>query len=315
VAPLKGSVRWVVRTAVTVTAAAVLLAIIPFDAVVEALGRISAWTWAGSLLIFFAGHYLNALKLRLLLGQPAVSSTVCVQAQYAGLVANLGLPGLAGGDLVRAAYLAPIAGTKPVVMASLADRLLDTLTLLVLIVVALPVAGAPPAIAQGLRAGGRWVALAAIAGTLLVVVVMRLRPHGPASGGVARAWDALKTRRTALASAAAISMLVQSVFVLTNAWLARSVGVTIGLAPWFVAWPLSKLIAVLPISLGGIGVREAALVSLLSPYGAPREAVLASGILWQAILIVSGLAGLVVTQVLRRTASAPAPVASTPNGR
>ena len=78
------------------------------------------------------------------------------------------------------------------------------------------------------------------------------------------------------------------------------VGVTTALAAWFVAWPLSKLIAVLPISLGGIGVREAALVSLLAPYGAPREAVLASGILWQAVLIVTGLAGLVVTQLLPR---------------
>jgi len=45
-------------------------------------------------------------------------------------------------------------------------------------------------------------------------------------------------------------------------------------------------------------VREAALVSLLAPYGAPREAVLASGILWQAVLIVTGLVGLLVTQLM-----------------
>src|SRR4029453_1980062 len=89
---------------------------------------------------------------------------------------------------------------------------------------------------------------------------------------------------------------VQAAFVLTNAWLARDVGVTTGLMAWFVAWPLSKLIAVLPVSLGGIGVREAALVTLLAPYGAPREAVLASGFLWQTVLIVSGLAVLIVTQ-------------------
>ena len=38
---------------------------------------------------------------------------------------------------------------------------------------------------------------------------------------------------------------------MTNVWLARQVGVTTALAAWFVAWPLSKLIAILPISLGG----------------------------------------------------------------
>jgi uncharacterized membrane protein YbhN (UPF0104 family) len=103
-----------------------------------------------------------------------------------------------------------------------------------------------------------------------------------------------------------MSLLVQSAFVLTNIWLARQVGVTTEAAAWFVAWPLSKLIAVLPISLGGIGVREAALVSLLAPYGAPQEAVLASGILWQGVLIVTGIAGLVVTQLLPRGATTPA---------
>jgi hypothetical protein len=101
-----------------------------------------------------------------------------------------------------------------------------------------------------------------------------------------------------------ISLIVQAAFVLTNVWLARQAGVDAGLAAWFVAWPLSKLIAVLPISLGGLGVREAALVSLLTPYGADGTAVLASGLLWQAVLAVSGLVGLAVTQMLRRRVAA-----------
>jgi uncharacterized membrane protein YbhN (UPF0104 family) len=100
--------------------------------------------------------------------------------------------------------------------------------------------------------------------------------------------------------AAVLSLAVQSAFVLANVWLARSAGVTTALAAWFVAWPLSKLVAVLPISLGGIGVREAALVALLAPYGAPRDAVLASGLLWQAVLIVTGVVGLVATQLAVR---------------
>ena len=107
----------------------------------------------------------------------------------------------------------------------------------------------------------------------------------------------MSARRAALLTAALVSLGVQSAFVLTNVWLARSVGVDTPLAPWFVAWPLSKLVAVLPISLGGIGVREAALVTLLTPYGAARDGVLATGVLWQAVLAVSGLGGLIVTHV------------------
>jgi uncharacterized membrane protein YbhN (UPF0104 family) len=138
----------------------------------------------------------------------------------------------------------------------------------------------------------------------LDAISQRALGHARSSAGLPPSRDASADRHSLggsgsaprLVAAAALSLLVQTVFVLTNVWLARNVGVATGLAVWFVAWPLAKLIAVLPISLGGIGVREAALVSLLAPYGAPREAVLASGILWQAVLIVSGLAGLVVTQ-------------------
>jgi uncharacterized membrane protein YbhN (UPF0104 family) len=259
--------------------------------VLDALRRTSVGTWSASVAIFFAGHYLNAMKLRLLLGPSPGLTSACVRAQYAGLVANLGLPGLAGGDLVRAAYLAPLTGLKRVAFASVADRLIDTGTVIVLVAVALPVAGMPPGIAGVVEHAGLWAGAGFLAVLLAAVVVLRMRRFSGLAQQIGQAWTALKTRREALAGAVVISLVVQASFVMTNVWLARHVGVRTGLAAWFVAWPLSKLVAVLPISLGGIGVREAALVSLLAPYGAPREAVLASGILWQAVLIVTGLVG------------------------
>lgn len=298
--------RWLIRAAVSATAVAILLRIIPLPAVLAALARVSVWTWAVSVGIFFAGHFANALKMRLLLGPPAASFSSCVRAQYAGLAANLALPGLAGGDLVRAAYLAPAVGTKRAALAGVADRVIDTLTLVALIVVALPFAGVPPGLdALVMRTEG-WILGGAAVAAAVALVAWRLRMRRPA-------WDPLVlafAQRSAVAAAVAISWLVQSTFVMTNVWLARQVGVSTGAAPWFVAWPLSKLIALVPISLGGLGVREAALVSLLTPYGAPRDAVLASGILWQAVLTVTGLAGLLVTQLLPRLSSPPAAIES-----
>ena len=261
-------------------------------------------------MIFFAGHYLNAVKLRLLLGDTTAAhlTSSCVRAQYAGLVANLGLPGLAGGDLVRAVYLAPSVGLARVTVASVADRIIDTATVLALVVIALPLAGMPPAIAGIVERAGLWSAVAIslfIVGVLVARRLMRMPAIAAKLAGLRAAFSA---RTPAVLGAVAISFIVQSAFVMTNVWLAREVGVTTALAAWFVAWPLSKLIAILPISLGGIGVREAALVSLLTPYGAPGDAVLASGILWQSVLIVTGLAGLAVTQLLPRSpAASPAP--------
>lgn len=311
--------RWVVRAAVSLVVVGVLLTMIPLRSVLDALGRVSLWTWLSSVAIFFAGHYLNAMKLRLLLGAPVPGqeravSAACVRAQYAGLVANLGLPGLAGGDLARAAYLAPTVGVARVAFASVADRMIDTATVLGLVMIALPLAGMPPAIAGIVRSAGVWVGAAAVVGVLVALVgavlLVRVQRFAGVAEKLGKAWRALVERKSAFVGAIAISFSVQAAFVMTNVWLARQVGVTTALAAWFVAWPLSKLVAVLPISLGGIGVREAALVSLLAPYGAPREAVLASGILWQAVLIVTGLIGLVITQMLPWTApvAAPAPM-------
>jgi uncharacterized membrane protein YbhN (UPF0104 family) len=180
-----------------------------------------------------------------------------------------------------------------------------------LVVVALPIAGIPPALRPVVEAAAWWIGGLAALGLATLALVLWLRPHEKLARGLDRVIEALNDRRGAVVGAACLSVAVQSTFVLTNVWLAREVGVTTGLAAWFVAWPLSKLIAILPISLGGIGVREAALVALLTPFGAPREAVLASGILWQAVLAASGIIGLVITQSLQRTTSA-APIPTPP---
>jgi uncharacterized membrane protein YbhN (UPF0104 family) len=288
--------RWALRVAVSAIVAVIMLTIVPFRSVVGAISRISIFTWVASLLVFFAGHYLNAVKLRLLLGSGAAPLSSCVQAQYAGLVGNLGLPGLAGGDLVRAAYLIPTAGAKRVAAASVADRVVDTVTLLVLVAIALPLAGVPKALADILPSAQWMLAVMAGAALLLAVLSVVVWKNAVLKIKVGALAMALRERRGDVLTAVVISFGVQSAFVLTNAWLASDVGVATPVAAWFVAWPLSKLVAVLPISLGGIGVREAALVSLLVPYGAPGDAVLATGILWQTVLAVSGLAGLVATQ-------------------
>lgn len=296
--------RWFIRATISAVAIAILVSIIPVDAVTESLRRVSVWTWSASVLIFFSGHYLNALKLRILLEPAGTANSAltaaCLRAQYAGLVANLGLPGLAGGDFVRAAYLAPLTGLKRVAVASVADRLIDTATLVALIAVALPLAGIPAGIAGPLRDAAVWIIAGLSVVSIAALILLRLRLTTVRQ----KVWlplVELTERKSALVMAAAISLAVQSAFVVTNVWLAREVGVTTSLASWFVAWPLSKLIAVLPISLGGIGVREGALVALLAPFGAEREAVLASGVLWQAVLIVTGFAGLAITQLMPRT--------------
>jgi len=61
------------------------------------------------------------------------------------------------------------------------------------------------------------------------------------------------------------------------------------LCVWLVAWPLAKIAAVVPLTQGGIGVREAALVVLLAPFGAPAPLVLATGIVFEGVIIAAAM--------------------------
>jgi uncharacterized membrane protein YbhN (UPF0104 family) len=305
-------VQWILRAVVSVAVVVVLVTVASTEGLREAFSQVRPSVWLASLAVFLTGHALNAWKYQRLLRDPHASLALCLRAHFAGLVANLGLPGVAGGDVVRATYLLPHGvSPKAATVASVVDRLVDTVTLLGLVAAGVLVAGVPPAL-DAASIGVRW-PLVVAAGLAVCgaagVVVLRRRRGARGAGLVGGLVADVRARTLAIATAFGVTALVQSAFVLTNVWMAGALGLDVGVAPWFIAWPLSKLVAVLPISLGGIGVREAALVSLLAPYGASSSIVFASGLLWQGVLITSGLLGLAVGTAL---GPAAASVASTP---
>lgn len=303
--------RWVIRTVVSVSVVAVLVTVASTDGLRQAFGEVRGAVWLASLAVFLAGHALNAAKYRWLLQDPRATIGLCLRAHFAGLVANLGLPGVAGGDVVRATYLLPHGvATRAATVASVLDRLVDTATLGLLIGAGALVAGVPPALSTA-NIGVRWPLIGAGLGALALgaAIVLLKRKKGGSGVSLASLAGDIRGRAGALAAAVAVTAVVQSAFVMTNVWMAADLGLDIGIAPWFVAWPLSKIIAILPISLGGIGVREAALVSLLAPFGAPSALVFASGLLWQGVLMVSGLLGLAIGSLV---GAAPLPAPPSP---
>jgi uncharacterized membrane protein YbhN (UPF0104 family) len=98
----------------------------------------------------------------------------------------------------------------------------------------------------------------------------------------------------------ALSLTIQTTFILLNAWLGRAVGVDVPLAVWFVAWPAAKLAGLLPVSLGGLGVRDATLGAALTPFGIPMATGVAVSLLWQTVLIAGGLLAGGIWMVLTR---------------
>ena len=68
-------------------------------------------------------------------------------------------------------------------------------------------------------------------------------------------------------------------------------GLDIPWTAWAAVYPVTALVGLLPISLGGVGPREAAYVYLISLFNISREAALAFGIMWFSLVFANGLLG------------------------
>jgi uncharacterized membrane protein YbhN (UPF0104 family) len=72
------------------------------------------------------------------------------------------------------------------------------------------------------------------------------------------------------------------------------------LAVWLFVWPLAKLSAVLPVTQGGVGVREAALAALFLSFDVPATMAVAAGLVFEAVIISGALIGGPLAVVLGR---------------
>jgi uncharacterized membrane protein YbhN (UPF0104 family) len=96
---------WLLRLAVSAVFLVILFFFIPVRQLIDAIGRVSPGLWLVVLLLFLFGHAVSAFKWRLLMNRDDVPPALWLRAHFAGLVANLCLPGIAGGDVVRAGWV------------------------------------------------------------------------------------------------------------------------------------------------------------------------------------------------------------------
>jgi len=294
---------WGVRIAVSAIVLGIIFHVVPFAQVWAAAQRLTPQLWLAGFALFLLGHALTAAKWWMLIGHDVPFSRA-FRAHLAGLGANLALPGVAGGDVVRAALVMGETQHKGrLAVGSVADRLIDTASLALVALV-----GAWAAFhADGRRAGMTLAALgvAIIGGVYLLRALtprIEVWAHKLSHGGkisvllskMIRIVAELSRQPGLLLGCLALSLVVQCLFVLINIAFALAIGVMVPAAAWFYAWAGAKIIAIAPISLGGLGVREASMAALLKPFGADYGAVIAVGLIWQTVLYASGILGIII---------------------
>lgn len=294
---------------------ALLFLVLPWAEVRAALGRLSGPVWLVAVLGFLAGHLAGTFKWRLIVNASRAALRVpdAIRCYAAGLFANLCLPSIVGGDVLRMA-LAGRATRRPeaALWGGVLDRLTDTAAL------ALLVAGGGLFVRQALPGwGGEALAALVLVGAVLGALALPFAARQPLTrwprklrrpvGRSLAALRRLARNPAAAAGAFAMSLTVQAGFVLLNAWIGAQVGVHVPLAVWFLVWPLAKIAALIPISLGGLAVREASLAALLLPFGVPAATGVVASLLWQTVLIAGGLVSGLVWLVLARLSHTSGP--------
>lgn len=293
-----------------------LLSLLPWHEV-AAVWRDVSWTvWAAVLGGFIAVHFAGVFKWRIILNTNTGGSRLRVfdasKFYAAGLFANLCLPSIVGGDVLRAALAAKrIGAPEAVVLGGLADRMIDTAALGILIAAGVLLTGSMRT-GWSIHAGLLVFLAVGLAAVFALVVITRRPLHRWAPKYrrmIARSLLSLRRMRRnpqIAAGALVLALAMQTAFVLLNAWLGRSVGIDLPLAVWMFAWPVAKAAGMLPVSVGGLGVRDATLAALLVPFGVPAAQGLVVSLVWQTVLLAGGLLGGLFWWLSRRAGEARA---------
>ena len=256
------------------------------------------WRWWGAGLALMLAVQAVAAVRWAMLARPVgfdLPLVLFVRRFFEGLFFNLFLPTSIGGDVVKAYRLADTTGGRVLAACTvLADRLAGLTALGVIGTTALVAHQRSLAATSSLAVG------VAIAGGVMLVArtvvanlerLVAILPRNRAVDLLAARLLPYQRRPSLITSAIGWGLVVQIGGVLSTACVARSLGVAIPLPTWFMVVPLVSLMTVLPISIGGMGVREGMMTVMLAPLGVRKETAVAIGLLAFLTSVACGFVG------------------------
>lgn len=312
--------RWLLTLGLLV----LLLATVDLRATWRVLGSAELLPFAAALGValcdraLMIGKWYPLAKLQL----PDLALGRAVRVYLAASFAAVFLPSTVGGDVLRSWMLGRDGRERVSVGASvLMERLLGLVGLCVLVVLALVIAldlriapGPLLPLAVGLGA----VALLALLGGpfLLRLPALRRRIDSPGGGTGRRlvrqfavAYRSFGGHPRLLAVLAFLSFVEQLFAVAVTGLVAGALGVPLTLSMLLVAVPVATFFVRLPISVGGLGVKEASLVYLLGLFGIPGAEALSIALGLRLVELFSYLPGAAAWADTRRVLAGDVPEA------
>jgi glycosyltransferase 2 family protein len=245
---------------------------------------IAAWRWQRVLEAFGSSVPLRRL----------------VSHYFAGQFVGNVLPSTVGGDVLRIARVSKDVSARDTGFASVViERLTGFVSLPLLIALGFL---ADPSLFSTDEA---WIALVCLAGTVtLLGLVLVVAGHPSLAGrftehdnwmryigAVHVGIDRLRRSPRAALGTVWAAIVYQLVVVSAVYCAVHTVGLTIPNAVVLAYVPAVAMAQVLPVSIGGFGLREGMLAVLLHPFGVSTGQAVAVGLLWYAMMLIASLPG------------------------
>jgi hypothetical protein len=211
-------------------------------------------------------------------------------AYFEGMFVNLCLPTSIGGDVLKVLRIGGTRSKQAAATTVVADRASGVVALILLLGLGILLRLDSPL-------AKTFVPLALAASILIGVMVLvvgrsalaRVETSAHILGRLLRATPIIT--KAPWPRVIAWALVVQGLNVAAVAAAAQAIGANISVAGLLIATETASLAAALPVSVAGIGVREATLPMLLAADGVPRAAAIALGLTWSAIVLAIGMVG------------------------
>jgi uncharacterized protein (TIRG00374 family) len=298
--------RSLLRVAISTAILAGLASRLDWGQVATAFREMRWDYWLAAFALFLATQGVSALRWQWLARPLGFRDSFgrFAALYFVGMFFNLLLPTSIGGDAVRAVYLNAGSGRRT---AALLSVLLDRLSgLLVLLAVACVSAVAYPLpvwvrLAVGGAAAGAIVFLAVLPASTKLLARLDATGTGWRHRLLAKirhvaislreAFGLFARRPREVAASALLSLLVQVAGVVQVWLIGRALGLHVPIGVFGVAVPMVALLTLLPVSVSGMGVREAGMVLFLQPAGVAVGPAVTVAFLWFCVQTAGGLCG------------------------
>lgn len=300
-------IKNVLKVVISIGLLLLLATHLEWNQVIERAAQLDWWMMPLAVAIHMVVWALSNFRWWLLIRVHSLGHTYSdlIRPTFIGAFFNNFLPSSTGGDLFRMYHVyrqghGAAASVSPIV----AERAIGLLCMVALATVMVFQFGAETLIFQGLRSILSWLLACGAAGMLIVSIpstyyvfhrfLQRWDGIRAVSAilGITEAVHAYLRRPGLLLVLGLVSLLLQGMQIVIFLILGAGVEAPLGPSQYLFIVPVVLVAASIPVTVGGLGVREAAAITLFTAAGMTPEHAAAVSLLFIPVILVSGLPGL-----------------------